>query len=103
MILGFHEEVTRNAMPSITVSATVAAAAVSRVRRCVNRKPPDWSSATSHSETSDSGASEEKVIQQYDVAKGTVRRAVALLREQSWVVTVERRGSYVFPLGPAEG
>lgn len=39
--------------------------------------------------------SETTLMQQYDVAKGTVRRAVALLREQGWVFTVEKRGSYV--------
>jgi DNA-binding GntR family transcriptional regulator len=39
--------------------------------------------------------SETTLMQQYDVAKGTVRRAVALLREQGWVFTVERRGTYV--------
>ncbi|MFF0864123.1 GntR family transcriptional regulator [Nonomuraea sp. NPDC003560] len=41
--------------------------------------------------------SEKTLMQQYDVAKGTVRRAVALLREQGWVFTVEKRGSYVSP------
>ncbi|MET9339310.1 GntR family transcriptional regulator [Nonomuraea sp. NPDC003804] len=39
--------------------------------------------------------SETTLRQQYEVAKGTVRRAVALLREQGWVFTVEKRGSYV--------
>ncbi|WP_439331463.1 GntR family transcriptional regulator [Nonomuraea candida] len=39
--------------------------------------------------------SERTLRQQYGVAKGTVRRAVALLREQGWVFTVEKRGSYV--------
>ncbi|MEV0620652.1 GntR family transcriptional regulator [Nonomuraea sp. NPDC050404] len=41
--------------------------------------------------------SERTLRQQYNVAKGTVRRAVALLREQGWVFTVEKRGSYVSP------
>jgi DNA-binding GntR family transcriptional regulator len=41
--------------------------------------------------------SETTLMQQYDVAKGTVRRAVALLRDQGWVFTVEKRGSYVSP------
>ncbi|TMR09311.1 GntR family transcriptional regulator [Nonomuraea turkmeniaca] len=41
--------------------------------------------------------SETTLRQQYHVAKGTVRRAVALLREQGWVFTVEKRGSYVSP------
>lgn len=39
--------------------------------------------------------SETTLKQQYGVAKGTVRRAVALLRERGWVFTVEKRGSYV--------
>lgn len=41
--------------------------------------------------------SETTLRQQYGVAKGTARRAVALLREQGWVFTVEKRGSYVSP------
>lgn len=41
--------------------------------------------------------SETTLMQQYEVAKGTVRRAVALLREQGWVYTVGRRGTYVSP------
>lgn len=41
--------------------------------------------------------SEKTLRQQHDVAKGTVRRAVALLRDQGWVFTVEKRGSYVAP------
>ncbi|MCA2177844.1 GntR family transcriptional regulator [Nonomuraea glycinis] len=39
--------------------------------------------------------SESTLMQQYDVAKGTVRLAVALLREQGWVFTVPQRGTYV--------
>lgn len=39
--------------------------------------------------------SETTLAQQYDVAKGTVRQAVALLREQKWVFTVPHRGTYV--------
>lgn len=41
--------------------------------------------------------SEKTLMQQYEVAKGTVRRAVALLREEGWVFTVSKRGSYVSP------
>ncbi|MEV0968540.1 GntR family transcriptional regulator [Microtetraspora glauca] len=49
--------------------------------------------------------SEQHLMQEYGVAKETVRRAVALLREQGWVYTVARRGSYVSPVDhwPAEG
>ncbi|WP_433513143.1 GntR family transcriptional regulator [Nonomuraea sp. CA-143628] len=39
--------------------------------------------------------SETTLMQQYGLAKGTVRRAVALLREQGWVFTVPMRGTYV--------
>lgn len=39
--------------------------------------------------------SETTLVQQYDVARETVRRAVALLREQGWVYTVPQRGSFV--------
>ncbi|MER6942461.1 GntR family transcriptional regulator [Nonomuraea sp. NPDC000554] len=39
--------------------------------------------------------SETTLMQQYEVAKGTVRQAVALLREQGWVFTVPMRGTYV--------
>lgn len=38
--------------------------------------------------------SEAHLAQRFDVAKGTVRRAVALLREQGWVYTVAGRGTY---------
>lgn len=41
--------------------------------------------------------SEQHLKQQYGTAKETVRRAMALLREQGWVYTVARRGSYVSP------
>ncbi|WP_219503435.1 GntR family transcriptional regulator [Nonomuraea ceibae] len=40
---------------------------------------------------------EAALVQQYDVARETVRRAVALLREQGWIYTVPQRGSYVSP------
>jgi DNA-binding GntR family transcriptional regulator len=39
--------------------------------------------------------SETTLRQQYDVAKGTARAAVALLRDQGWVFTVPMRGTYV--------
>jgi DNA-binding GntR family transcriptional regulator len=41
--------------------------------------------------------SETTLVQQYDVARETVRRAVALLREEGWVYTVPQRGSFVSP------
>lgn len=39
--------------------------------------------------------SEKTLMQQYGVAKTTVRHAAALLREQGWVFTVPYRGTYV--------
>jgi DNA-binding GntR family transcriptional regulator len=41
--------------------------------------------------------SETTLVQQYDVARETVRRAVALLREEGWIYTVPQRGSFVSP------
>ncbi|WP_067178621.1 GntR family transcriptional regulator [Microtetraspora niveoalba] len=43
--------------------------------------------------------SEKSLMRQHDVAKATVRQAVALLREQKWVFTVRYRGTYVSPRG----
>ncbi|WP_049567916.1 GntR family transcriptional regulator [Nonomuraea sp. SBT364] len=40
---------------------------------------------------------EAALVRQYDVARETVRRAMALLREQGWIYTVPQRGSYVSP------
>ncbi|MEV0590951.1 winged helix-turn-helix domain-containing protein [Nonomuraea cavernae] len=40
---------------------------------------------------------EAAMVQHYDVARETVRRALALLREQGWIYTVPQRGSYVSP------
>ncbi|WP_327086540.1 GntR family transcriptional regulator [Nonomuraea sp. NBC_01738] len=40
---------------------------------------------------------ENTLQQQYDVARETVRRAMALLREEGWIYTVQARGSYVSP------
>jgi DNA-binding GntR family transcriptional regulator len=39
--------------------------------------------------------SETTLVQQYGVARGTVRRAVEVLREAGLIVTVQGRGSYV--------
>ncbi|MEU6999165.1 GntR family transcriptional regulator [Nonomuraea sp. NPDC046570] len=40
---------------------------------------------------------ETRLVQQHDVARETVRRAMALLREQGWIYTVPQRGSFVSP------
>lgn len=40
---------------------------------------------------------ESALVKQHDVARETVRRAMALLREQGWIYTVPQRGSYVSP------
>ncbi|TDD47289.1 GntR family transcriptional regulator [Nonomuraea terrae] len=40
---------------------------------------------------------ETALVKQYGVARETVRRAMALLREQGWIYTVAQRGSYVSP------
>ncbi|MFI6294183.1 GntR family transcriptional regulator [Nonomuraea sp. NPDC050790] len=40
---------------------------------------------------------ESTIQQQYDVARETVRRAMALLREEGWIYTVPARGSFVSP------
>jgi len=39
--------------------------------------------------------SEAQLQQEFGVARGTARKAIALLREQGLVVTVKGRGSYV--------
>ncbi|WUE06023.1 hypothetical protein OHA25_53580 [Nonomuraea sp. NBC_00507] len=36
-------------------------------------------------------------MQQHGTARETVRRAIALLRDQGWIYTVSHRGSYVSP------
>ncbi|GIH98686.1 GntR family transcriptional regulator [Planobispora takensis] len=41
--------------------------------------------------------SETALVDRYDVARETARRAVGLLREQGWVYTVPQRGSFVSP------
>ncbi|MGN9838106.1 GntR family transcriptional regulator [Nonomuraea sp. H19] len=40
---------------------------------------------------------ETALVKEYGVARETVRRAMALLREQGWIYTVAQRGSYVSP------
>ncbi|MEU7984168.1 GntR family transcriptional regulator [Streptosporangium canum] len=39
--------------------------------------------------------SEKMLMEQYGVAKVTIRNAVAFLRDQGWVFTVPHRGTYV--------
>ena len=41
--------------------------------------------------------SESQLQQEFGVARGTARKAIGLLREQGFVVTVQGRGSYVNP------
>jgi GntR family transcriptional regulator len=41
--------------------------------------------------------SESQLEQEFGIARGTARKAVALLREEGLVVTVKGRGSYVKP------
>jgi GntR family transcriptional regulator len=41
--------------------------------------------------------SETHLQQEFGVARGTARKAIALLRDQGLVVTVKGRGSYVNP------
>lgn len=41
--------------------------------------------------------SELQLVQEFGIARGTVRRAVAVLREQGLVFTVPQRGTYVAP------
>ena len=41
--------------------------------------------------------SETQLQQEFGVARGTARKAIALLRDQALVVTVKGRGSYVTP------
>lgn len=41
--------------------------------------------------------SESQLQQEFGVARGTARKAIAALRDQGFVVTVKGRGSYVNP------
>jgi GntR family transcriptional regulator len=45
--------------------------------------------------------SEEQLRQEFGVARGTARKAVAVLREQGLVRTVMGKGTYVLPQDPA--
>lgn len=40
---------------------------------------------------------EAALVKRYGCARETVRRAMALLRQQGWIYTVPQRGSYVSP------
>jgi GntR family transcriptional regulator len=40
-------------------------------------------------------ASEKQLEQEFGVARGTTRKAIAQLRSEGWIVTVAGRGSYV--------
>ena len=42
--------------------------------------------------------SESQLQQEFGIARGTARKAIALLREQGFVVTVKGRGSNVNPV-----
>lgn len=41
--------------------------------------------------------SESQLEQEFGIARGTARKAVALLRDEGLIVTVKGRGSYVKP------
>ncbi|UGY91649.1 winged helix-turn-helix domain-containing protein [Streptomyces gobiensis] len=45
--------------------------------------------------------SEPQLVQRYGVARATVRRAVAYLRDQGYVFTIPHRGTYVALEPPA--
>jgi DNA-binding GntR family transcriptional regulator len=41
--------------------------------------------------------SESSLQQEHGIARGSVRRAMELLREEGWVVTIQGRGTFVAP------
>jgi DNA-binding GntR family transcriptional regulator len=45
--------------------------------------------------------SELQLVQEFGIARGTARRAVAVLRERGLVFTVPQRGTYVAPSAAA--
>ena len=47
--------------------------------------------------------SENQLVQQYGVARGTARKAIQLLRDRGRVVTVVGRGTYVAPTAGEQG
>lgn len=46
--------------------------------------------------------SEERLVQESGTARSTVRRAIALLRDEGWIVTVQAQGSFVRADHPSE-
>jgi GntR family transcriptional regulator len=44
--------------------------------------------------------SELQLVQEFGIARGTARRAVAVLRDRGLVFTVAQRGTYVAPRQP---
>ncbi len=47
-------------------------------------------------------SSELQLVQEFGIARGTVRRAVAVLRERGLVFTVPQRGTFVAAVRPAD-
>ncbi|MEV4085521.1 GntR family transcriptional regulator [Nonomuraea fuscirosea] len=43
--------------------------------------------------------SESSLQQEHGIARGSVRRAMEVLREEGWVVTIQGRGTFVAPKG----
>ncbi|MEW9553683.1 GntR family transcriptional regulator [Nonomuraea sp. NPDC050783] len=41
--------------------------------------------------------SESSLQQEHGIARGSVRRAMELLREEGWVITIQGRGTFVAP------
>ncbi|MEU6715009.1 GntR family transcriptional regulator [Nonomuraea sp. NPDC046802] len=41
--------------------------------------------------------SESSLQQEHGVSRGSVRRAMEVLREDGWVITIQGRGTYVAP------
>ncbi|NJP93680.1 GntR family transcriptional regulator [Nonomuraea sp. FMUSA5-5] len=41
--------------------------------------------------------SESSLQQEHGIARGSVRRAMEVLREEGWVVTIQGRGTFVAP------
>ncbi|MEU6781538.1 winged helix-turn-helix domain-containing protein [Nonomuraea angiospora] len=48
-------------------------------------------------ETRDPIPSESQMVTEYGIGRETARHVVAHLREQGWVFTIARRGTYVAP------
>jgi Bacterial regulatory proteins, gntR family len=65
--------------------------------RTANRLALTWHAIRPTAWSSHVGCGRAELAEQYGVARVTVRRAIALLRERGKVVTVHGRGSYVTP------